>query len=265
MILQTHTALERATQTFHNVTLLGGERIWVGGVECWPQFVEHFVLLAVDGYGSTFLVDGLHETAVHHVPLGVCHSYLTRQFELYDRDCLVHLRNETHILLGKIGAFRIYSRLIYFTWIIGILLHGECCQRYHVDCIAIFKSLCIGIAQRQTEYTGNTACVTGCSTHPQDIVVTPCYIHMVIVAQGIHYAMCTGATVKDIAKNMQTVYYQTLYEITECCDEMPCTACSDDCLDNYIEIGLFVLIVVCLMQKFLNDVGILLGEAFAHL
>ena len=88
---------------------------------------------------------------------------------------------------------------------------------------------------------------------------------MVIVAQCIHYTVSTRTTVENITKNVQTVYYKTLDKVADCCNEVLGTACAYDGLYNYIEVGLFVLIVVGLVQKLFDDVGILFGQALAHL
>ena len=77
--------------------------------------------------------------------------------------------------------------------------------------------------------------------------------------------MRTGATVKDIAKDMQTVYDKPLYKIAESRNKMAGTSCTDYSVDNDLQIGLFILVVVTLVQKFLNDIHILFGEALAHL
>ena len=78
MVLQTFAMQERVTQTLNNILLLGCKGVWVGRVECGPLFVEHFVLIAVDFNYTALLVYEFHETAVHHVPFGVSHSYLSR-------------------------------------------------------------------------------------------------------------------------------------------------------------------------------------------
>ena len=43
------------------------------------------------------------------------------------------------------------------------------------------------------------------------------------------------------------------------------TACANDCLYDDIEIGLFVMDIIGLVHKLLDDIGILLGEALANL
>ena len=77
--------------------------------------------------------------------------------------------------------------------------------------------------------------------------------------------MRTGTTVEDIAKDMQAVNYKTLYKIAQCSDKVVGTACTYYRIDNYIEICLFVLEILCLVHQLLYDVCILFGQALAHL
>ena len=77
--------------------------------------------------------------------------------------------------------------------------------------------------------------------------------------------MCARTSVENIAKNVQAVNGESLYKIAECCYKVLGASCAYDCLYNDTQIGLFVLYVVALVQKLLDYVGILLGEALAHL
>ena len=215
MFLQALAAHERVTQAVDDILLLGSEVVRMFRVECRPQLVLHLVILSVDSYDTALLVYKFHKAAVHHIPLGMLHGYLTRQFELNDRNSLMHLSNQTHILLVEIGTFLIHTRLVYLTRVIGILFHCKCRQRHHIDSIAVLKGCCIGIAQRETEHTGDTAGITSRSTHPQHVVVTPGYVKVVVLTQSIHDVMRSGTTVKYVTQDMQTVTYQTLDKIAE--------------------------------------------------
>ena len=94
------------------------------------------------------------------------HCYLSRQFELDDGYCLVHLCYQAHILLIEIRAFLIDARLVNLAWVIGILLHGKCCKRNHIYCISVFESCHIGIAERETQHACDTAAAACSRTHP---------------------------------------------------------------------------------------------------
>ena len=147
MALQAFTTHERMAQAVNHILFLGGKGIWVRGVKCRPQLIAKFIILAVNGNDTAFLVNKLHETTVHHIPLGMLHRNLSREFELYYRYCLMHLRNEAYILLVEVCAFLIHTWLIDCTWVIGILFHCKCSKRNHIYRIAILECRRVGIAQ----------------------------------------------------------------------------------------------------------------------
>ena len=265
MRLQTLTAHERVAQTVNYILFFGNKGVWICRVECWPQLILHLILIAVDDNDTLFLVYTLHKTTVHHVPFGVLHGNLSRQFELDYRYCLMHLRNKTHILFGEVGTLLIHTRLINLARVIGILLHCKRSKRNHIYRIAILQGCGVCIAKRQAQHTRNTASVAGSRTHPQHIVVTPCDVKMVIFAKSIHNVMRTRTAVENIAKNMQAVDYKTLYQVAQRSDEVVGTSCTYYSVDDDIEVRLFVLNIVSLMHQLLNDICILLGKALAHL
>ena len=86
-----------------------------------------------------------------------------------------------------------------------------------------------------------------------------------ILPQGVHNLMGAWTSVVDVAKNVQLVDGQTLDDITDGTDEIICSACRDDGIDNNGNVCGFVDIIGTFMQQFLNDIGEVFWQRLTHL
>ena len=96
-------------------------------------------------------------------------------------------------------------------------------------------------------------------------MVTPLNVEIVEVAQHIHDFVRTGATVIDVAQEVEHVDGQLLDEVTHGNDEVINAMCRYDGLDNHVHIGLLVGIAAVLVQKLLDDVGEVLRQCLVNL
>ena len=77
--------------------------------------------------------------------------------------------------------------------------------------------------------------------------------------------MSTRSSVVDVAKDMQLVDDESLYDEADSADEVIGTTCRDDALDDDVDVGTLVVVVGVLMQQFLDDIRELFRERLAHL
>ena len=72
-------------------------------------------------------------------------------------------------------------------------------------------------------------------------MVAPHHVEVLVVAEGLHDEVCAWSSVKDIAEQVQFVYGETLYEVTDGYDKLVSPLCVDDALDD--DIVVLVLLV----------------------
>ena len=96
-------------------------------------------------------------------------------------------------------------------------------------------------------------------------MVAPLDVDVVEVAERVHDEVCARTAVVDIAEDVQAVDGQALDEIAEGDDEVVGAARADDGADDDVEVGLLVVVVGTLVQQLFYNIGILLGQALAHL
>ena len=190
---------------------------------------------------------------------------LPLQFKLDDGHGLVHLSDEAYRLLVVC-----VSPIFYFgdkrrVGAVFVRLHGKGCQRHHVDAVALLKCLRVGVAQRKAQHACNTGLVSSGGSHPQNVVVAPLDVQMMVVAERVHNQVGTWSAVINVAEDVQTVDGQALDEVADGYDEMADAARADDGLDDDVEVSLLVVVLRRLVQQFLNDVCKFFRQALAHL
>ena len=123
----------------------------------------------------------------------------------------------------------------------------------------------VAIAQGDAQHVGNAAIVTGSGTHPQDVVVAPLDIKVVVVAQDVHDFIRAGTAVIDVAQEVQHINGQLLNQVTHGDNEFIYTMGRNDGLDNHIDISLLVWVTTMLVQKLLDDIREILGQCLVNL
>ena len=148
VVLQVLADKERMLEALHEVFFLGREAIGVGGVDGGEEGVAERILFSFERNGTLFQIHAFQQGAVAHAPFRVCFIELSFQFELYDCYGLVHLRKiAAGLFVGTaLGVFELGHE--YAAGIgVGIGFHGKGGKRQHVDAVALFERLRIGVAQ----------------------------------------------------------------------------------------------------------------------
>ena len=80
-----------------------------------------------------------------------------------------------------------------------------------------------------------------------------------------HDDVGTRSAVVDVAKDVQLVNAQGVYDLADGDDEVGALSSLHDCFDDAAEVGLLVVVEWIFVQQFLYDVGVLSGKHFSHL
>ena len=260
VLMQLLTHFERMVQLVHEVFLLRGQLVWVLRVDSGKITAEQVVGLPVEGNPPLLVINILEELPVLHLPFRLSLVDACFLLELYHGNGLVHLCRKPHCLLVELMRTVRYLRHEFSARIILIGFHGKGCQWHQIDAIALLQRSEVGIAEREPDDIADTGVVTCTGPHPQDVVITPLDIPVMIVFHEVHDEMGSGATVIDVAENVQLVNGQSLNDITNGNNKVVSSARRDDGVDDDIHIGTLVGIVGALMQKLLNDVAEILGQ-----
>lgn len=194
--------------------------------------------------------------ALHNLPLNL---------ELYHGDGLVHLRREADGLLVYVAGATARGGLELLAGVIGISLHGEGGQWHEVDAVAVFQGGEVGVAQAHSYHVADASVVASGRAHPQNVMIAPLYVPAVVVAQRVHDDVRTGASVVDVAQDVQLVDGQPLYHLGYGHDEVVGPARGDDGVHDDVHVGRLVSVLRVLMEQFLDDIGEVGGQRFPHL
>ena len=214
VLLQLLAIHKRIVNLFHKFPFFVGQSIRIGRIYGREVCVTQGIFFAFVHKDSTLKIDLLQQLPVTHPELRTTVYYFSFQLKLDDRNRLVHLGDQTQSLLIVIGVGKIHLRHKDGTRIIGISIHGKSCQRKQINSITVFKSTQIAVAHGHTDHVGYTTVIAGSGSHPQDIVVAPLNVEVVVIAQSIHDDVRSGTTVVYITHNMKRINSQTLNQIT---------------------------------------------------
>ena len=167
---------------------------------------------------------------------------LAFELELDDGDSLMHLGDETQGFVAQVLSFIRFGQERP-AFVACIRLHGKGGEGHHVDAIAFFERLRVGVSQRKAQQSCHADGTSCCCAHPQHVVVAPFDIQVVVVAERVHDEVGTGSPVVYVAEYVELVDGQTLDQVTQGDDEVVCTASRDDCVDDDVEIGLLVVVL----------------------
>ena len=253
---------KRSVQPVDEFFLLGSQRIGVGRVDRGENLVTQGIFFPVENQHATRIVDFVEQQAVVHFKIGVRKNELSFEFELYDGDGFVHLRQEA---AGLVAIFAVEALgQEEGAGVVFVLLDGKGGQRHEVDAVTVFERAVVAIPHRHANDIGHAAVVAGGRAHPQNIVVAPLYIDVVIGAELVHDDFGAGTAVEDVAHDMQGVDDQPLYEVADGTDAGIGPAGGDDGGDDAVDISLLVGVYLRLVQQLLQDVREFGRQGFAH-
>ena len=138
--------------------------------------------------------------------------------------------------------------------IVFIMLDGECRQWDEVDAVSVFESGMVAVTHRHAHDVGNATVVSRSRSHPQNIVVAPLYVDIVVGAELVHNDFSTGSPVENIAHDMEGIDYKPLYKIANGADTLVGPTGGNDSGNDSVDIGLLVRVDLRLVQQLLQDI-----------
>ena len=198
-----------------DILFLGSEAIRVGGIDGGEVAVGHLILLAVEHKHLPLEIDVVEQKTVGHVEVGAPLDCSRFELKLNHADSLVPLGNHVHGLFAQTLLEAVHLGHKHGARVVGIGFEGKSGKRQQIDSIAIFEHRLVAISQGYAQHIGNAAVVSGGSTHPEYVVITPLYIKVVIVAEYFHYLVGAWTAVEHVAENVQCVDSKLLYEVTD--------------------------------------------------
>ena len=191
----------RGLQSVHHFLFLFCQLIWIVRIYCWEVGIPQFVYCAVNFHRTVFPVNFIQNQTVFQMILRMRHNPLSFHFELADGNGFVHLRSQGLLNLVILVSFQNMG-LEELAWVIAVHLLCKGSQRSQVDAISVFQHIKIIIADIHTKNVGNARPVSCRSAHPDNIVIAPLKIHVMIVHQEIQNCIGMRPSVKDISNNM---------------------------------------------------------------
>ena len=264
--LQLLAVAEGAGQRGDERLLLRREGVGILGVHGGEVGIQHGIGLAVNGDALVLVVDFVQQQPVLHAEAGVAQDLLPLQLEQDHGDGLVHLGHQTLVSFSVV-FFVVAGELDLEPGDVASLVYrvGKHTQRAQGDAVAGFDNIQIVVAQGVEQHRGYQCAGAGGSAHPQNVVVAPLDIHVVIVQQGVHDDVGAGAAVIDITHQMQVIHRQTLDQLAQLDQEVGGAADIDDGGDDVLVIIALVCILVVGVDQLVDDVGIFRRHGFAHL
>ena len=215
--------------------------------------------------GSFLEIDQVQEVAVVHPEFGIAVDHEFLLLELDDGDGLVQFGDQGQLRFGE-GFVFVLPRAEKRTGVVGVGFHREGGQRQEVDAVAVFQGGKVRIAETHAQDIGHAGTAARSRTHPDDVVVAPLDIVVVIVAQGLHDQVCARAAVVDVADDVERVDDQPVDDIADGGDEVVRPAGGDDRVDDRHHVAALVLIVLDpFVKEFFDNIGILFREGLADL
>ena len=203
---------ERMVELLHEDFFLIGQEVRIGRVDGREVVADQLVVFPVEVDGSLFVINQVEKVSALHVPLWVSVEDLRFQLELDDGDGLVHERRQAFGLVVYALGSAAQAGLEFLARVVAIGFHRECGQWDKVDSVAVFKRCEVGVAQGKANDIADAGVVSSTCAHPQDVMVAPRDVPIVVVGERVHDDVCAGTAVVDIAKNMQLVNSQPLYD-----------------------------------------------------
>ena len=265
VLLQLLAVHKRGMNLVHQFPFLIGQAIRVSRVDGREVGVAQFVFLTLVYKYAPFKVYLMQQLPVGHAEFRTAVYNLRFQFKLDNRNGLVHLRNQAQCLFIVIGVGEVHLRGKDSAGVVRIGIHREGSQRQQIDAVSVFQRRQVGIAHGHADNVCYTGIVTRCGAHPQNIMVTPLDVEVMVVTKCIHDDMCARTTVVDIPHDVQGIDCKPLDKVAHGDDEVVRTLGRDNRADDDVDIRVLVGLYAGLVQQLLNDVGELCRQRLAHL
>ena len=177
----------------------------------------------------------------------------------------MHLRDEAGRLLVHTIVREFRLREEERAGVVAIAVHRKGGQRQEVDAIAILQDVKIVVAQTVAKDVGNAGKLSGGCTHPDNIMVSPGKVHIMVPAKVLHDQMRAVAPVIDVAEDMQLIDNHALRQPGKCDNKGVSLLNINNGIQNLLIIALFVIGVIFGVDQFADNVSEIVGQGFLHL
>ena len=141
----------------------------------------------------------------------------------------------------------------FFARIICIFSGSKTRQWSKVYAVSDLKHVEIVVTYIHPQNIGYTCPVAGGCSHPNNIVVSPLKIHIMIAHQKIQDFIRVSPSIKNIPYDMKLIHSQNAYYISHCLDELLTDSTFYYRIDNRLVIMVLIFLIIC-MQQFIHGV-----------
>ena len=246
-----------------NEGLLGiGEGVGIGGVDGGEMAVVEGVGLPVQGDGIVLVVDLVQHQPILHAELGMAADELSLQLEEDDGDGLVSLGQIVHAVFDVVGVVGVAG---HEPGGVAVGLLGEADEVAERDTVGVLHDGEGVVLEGGVQHRGHAGGRAGGGTHPDDIVVAPLDIHVVVLAEHIQDAVGVVASVVDVTHHVEAVHRHALDEVAQGHDEGLGLAYLDHRVDDVAVVFLLVMLLARGVEQLVDDVLVVGGQSLPHL
>ena len=214
MLAKLIATFKRFPQFSNNNPLTLSQFIRIFGINRREVHIQHWMMpIATIGsrfrqiQSSFFEINLVKQIACFHPIFGMRRNELSFELKLDDRDSLMHLTDQVDALIVVDHIVIPQLRLELAAGVTCIGFHSETRQWEHIDAVSVLDGIQIRIPQSDADNASHTSFVAGSGPHPQYIVISPLYIHIMVLGYSFHNELRTGATVVNIPYNMQAIHH----------------------------------------------------------
>ena len=218
MLLQLLAVQEGELHLLHDVGLFLGQHIGLGAIDGWEEGVEQRMFDTADIEHAPRIIDLIEQQAVFHQILRPPLDELALELELDDGDRLLHLRHQADFIAGEIFA-RVHLGAEQAARIVLVGFHGERGQRQEADPVTVAQRFHVAVAQRAAHHVGDAGLAPGGRAHPQDVVVAPLDVDLMMLHQVVKNEVRPRPTVVNVTDDVQLLDGQALDQFGQAGDE----------------------------------------------
>ncbi len=261
MTLQLLTAQKRRLQTHHDLFLFGRERIGVGRIDGRKHLVDQLVLDAVNDDGAAVAVDLPQQVAIVELEARILRDKGRLDLELDDGHSLLDLHVQLDLGRRQVGvALQAESH----ARIVAIGLLRERGERQNVDAVGVFQDGQVAVARADAHDVGNAPALPERGAHPDDVVVAPLDVDVVMRDERFHDGVGRGAAVVDVADDVQAGNGQALNGVRERFDQIDAAPGAHGGVHDGVVVRFLVGSVDVDPDQFFEQVGELIRQLLSH-
>ena len=262
MALQTLALGKAAHQPGNDMPLLGGEGGRRGGVHSREVAVQQGIDGAVVVHRACRKVDMVQKVSALQIEIRVAGNDLRLKLEHHHGHGLVHPGGGGQIT-GRRARVGVGDPARHIGVGVGVL--GKALELAQADAVAALQRVKVVIGQRCFQHRHNAQRAAGSGTHPDNIMVAPLDVHLMVRHQAVENTVGARAAVKQITHDMQPVNGQPLDDLTEPHNVGVSAVIAQDALDDLTVVLVLVVVLKMGVEQFVQNVAAVLGQAAAHM